>query len=1264
MAFATRTYTPGSSTTTFALTTSGGDPIGYIQQSDISVTVNGSVQAASSYSFSGTSTVEQPNGGNIVLNAGVTGTVTLTRVTSIQNATVTYTAGSTLTAADLNNADNQIRFGLQEFSDTFAALNTGTGDLESLGGFIGSNEAWASNNTKAATTGAIDARVDSKIDTALTTDVSGGDGVTIVDNNPGSGQIRVDLDADIATLRNMQSGAASALAALTSTELQILDGATLTTTELNYVDGVTSAIQTQLDNKQPIDSELTTLATMASGTASALKDLTQAEVEILDGATVTTAELNVLDGIPAGLTATELGYVDGVTSAIQTQIDGKQPLDAELTELATMSSGTASALADLTQTEVQILDGVTATTAEINKLDGVTATTSEINLLDGVTATTAEINKLDGVTATTAEINYVDGVTSNVQTQLNAKQPLDTELTTLSGMQAGTASILASGTALTSTTTELNQLDGKTLGETSLTTNSNTAIPTSKAVADHVAGAVTAVGGFIAIANEVSFPNSQPAANVIVSVSDAGGLSINSSGVVSGATTVGGTSVTITGVPAALYGGAAGNANPNVLAAGEGLQLTSSGSNHSYAYHKILATETDVAQLSGQINDFNERYRYGAQNPTTGLDAGDLFFNTGTGKMLVYDTTGTPGWEEVQSIGNFFISSFLESFDGSRIDFTLSNAPSNAQQVLLSINGVIQKPNSGTARPSEGFSLNGATLQLPTGSGPASGSDYFVIVMGSTVNIGTPSNNTVTTAILQNGSVTNDKVNASAAIAMSKLALSITNAEINASAAIARTKLANVDVVDDTTPQLGGDLQSNGNDIDISDNDKLVIGDGTDLELYHASSNNFLNLNSGTLKIRLTSGADFIELQQDRDVWIKGNPKPWDNNTYALGTSSYKWSSVHATTYYGDGSNLTGINTDLVSDSSPQLGGDLDTNSHHIVLDTSHYLYFITNGGSAFLGKTSSGLYLQNNGDLFLRGDDVYISGDDGSILGKFVKGGASELYFNASKKIETQSIGITVTGQVVCDELNMADSTGAGNNRIKLGTGNDLQIYHNGTDAFINNNDGNLSIQSDGNLKLERKDGGEDYIHCISGGAVELHHTGNVKFETTSTGIKVTGEIEASGVPLQQVFNNSNTSQVKNGTGALALTCSQISMTTKRSSSLLVYSYTVSGEVDTNRGQCFYRLFYSTNSNYSGEQAVNNTCFQGNSPSTDDGDFSDSGTFHFTNPVSAGTTIYLRLHYSNSNSNASIEFNQQSLSNQPSGTTNISFFRLEELTP
>ena len=59
---------------------------------------------------------------------------------------------------------------------------------------------------------------------------------------------------------------------------------------------------------------------------------------------------------------------------------------------------------------------------------GVTASASELNTLDGITATTAELNTLDGITATTAELNYCDGVTSNIQTQLDGKQPVDSNL--------------------------------------------------------------------------------------------------------------------------------------------------------------------------------------------------------------------------------------------------------------------------------------------------------------------------------------------------------------------------------------------------------------------------------------------------------------------------------------------------------------------------------------------------------------------------------------------------------------------------------------------------------------------------------------------------------------------------------------------------------------------------------------------------------------------------------------------------------------------
>ena len=62
------------------------------------------------------------------------------------------------------------------------------------------------------------------------------------------------------------------------------------------------------------------------------------------GITSTAAELNKLAGTPAGLTSTELGYVDGVTSAIQTQLGAKAPLAGPaFTGQASFADGTAAA---------------------------------------------------------------------------------------------------------------------------------------------------------------------------------------------------------------------------------------------------------------------------------------------------------------------------------------------------------------------------------------------------------------------------------------------------------------------------------------------------------------------------------------------------------------------------------------------------------------------------------------------------------------------------------------------------------------------------------------------------------------------------------------------------------------------------------------------------------------------------------------------------------------------------------------------------------
>jgi hypothetical protein len=129
--------------------------------------------------------------------------------------------------------------------------------------------------------------------------------------------------------------------------------------------------------------------------------------------------------------------------------------------------------------ELNIMDGVTATTAELNIMDGVTASTAELNIMDGVTASTAELNIMDGVTATTAELNYVDGVTSAIQTQLNAKSPIASPtftgtvtipgVTVSGGTQNWTAT--ASGTNLTFAYNGVNKMRIDSSGNLTVTGN-------------------------------------------------------------------------------------------------------------------------------------------------------------------------------------------------------------------------------------------------------------------------------------------------------------------------------------------------------------------------------------------------------------------------------------------------------------------------------------------------------------------------------------------------------------------------------------------------------------------------------------------------------------------------------------------------------------------------------------------------------------------------------------------------------------------------
>ena len=75
---------------------------------------------------------------------------------------------------------------------------------------------------------------------------------------------------------------------------------------------------------------------------------TAAQLNVMATVTATATEINVLDGIPAGLTATELGYSDGVTSAIQTQINAKGVGDALLATAQNWTAGQRGEITALT----------------------------------------------------------------------------------------------------------------------------------------------------------------------------------------------------------------------------------------------------------------------------------------------------------------------------------------------------------------------------------------------------------------------------------------------------------------------------------------------------------------------------------------------------------------------------------------------------------------------------------------------------------------------------------------------------------------------------------------------------------------------------------------------------------------------------------------------------------------------------------------------------------------------------------------------------
>jgi len=88
-----------------------------------------------------------------------------------------------------------------------------------------------------------------------------------------------------------------------------------------------------------------------------------------------------------------------------------------------------------------------------------------------------------------------------------------------------------------------------------------------------------------------------------------------------------------------------------------------------------------------------------------------------------------------------------------------------------------------------------------------------------------------------------------------------------------------------------------------------------------------------------------------------------------------------------------------------------------------------------------------------------------------------------------------------------------ADNKKLRLGTGNDFEIYHDGSNSIIHDGGtGDLLIRAEDDLRLQDTSG-YDYIHCNTDSSVELYHNKVKKLETSSTGVTVTGDVTASNI-------------------------------------------------------------------------------------------------------------------------------------------------------
>jgi len=258
-----------------------------------------------------------------------------------------------------------------------------------------------------------------------------------------------------------------------------------------------------------------------------------------------------------------------------------------------------------------------------------------------------------------------------------------------------------------------------------------------------------------------------------------------------------------------------------------------------------------------------------------------------------------------------------------------------------------------------------------------------------------------------------------------------------------------------------------GNNITLVDGGKAKFGTGSDLEIYHDGTNTKFDNITGKLLIN-TSANLFAVLHGSDDAIISrvnGAVELYDNGSKKLETHS------------GGVSVLGNLSLTDADGYELRLGAGSDLRIFH-------------DGSDSFIDSTKTG------GQVLIRTKE---SGGTTNNCAKFMPTGAVELYFDGSKKFETHTNGVHMSGSMYFPDNQIA-GFGDVNNP-------DLRIYHNGSHSYIKNST-NYTYYLSTQHHFKNVADNQLQAKFAENAGVELYFSGGKKFETTSTGVTVTGDL------------------------------------------------------------------------------------------------------------------------------------------------------------